>query len=206
MLRRVVPAALVAAALASAGCRTTWSEIHGPNAALGFEGDHDGRFSPRIEAGYHWLYNKDMLGVGAGGVVAYSPVTEWVQVLAELNAWAFPLFGFPYTPFTFRLGAGFHPDEVPMLAFSVGLGGVLYQPPDSDCHPPLEGPWEGCPAGGYRLEDTVYPDMVSRVQYLFTMLADVTDGGCALDECLTLTHTVEIDTIFAWWLLLGAMP
>jgi hypothetical protein len=162
--------------------------------------------SPRVEAGYHWLLYKDAIGIGSGGVVAWSPVTGWIQVVAEVNAWMFPLFGFPLTPFSFRLGAAFHPEDGPALAVGFGIGGVLYRPPTS-CNPPLEGPWEGCPSDAWLWHDTVYPDMVSQLSYFGTLLPFAPVPGCDPDsDCLLSLHSITLHTTLAWFLFGGDGP
>jgi hypothetical protein len=201
--RRSARRALGLAAALLAGCTTTWAEIHGPRVGLGLGLDDELRTSPRLALGYHYLVYKDAMGLGAGGSVTYSPVTQWTEVAAEADVWMFPLLGFPLTPFTFRLGGAFHPEDGAALMFGLGLGGVLYRPPDA-CYPPLEGAWNGCPPGVYRAEDTVYPDMVSRVGYQATLLTLFT-GRDDPDDLLTV-HALMFDTTVAWFLLLGDRP
>jgi hypothetical protein len=197
---------LAAAALCLAlGCTTTWAEIHGPRAGLGLDLDENLDASPRVELGYHWLKFKDALGFGAGGTVTYSPVSQWTQLSAEANFWIFPLLGFPLTPFAFRVGAGFHPDEGAALVLGFGLGGVLYKPPVS-CNLPLEGDWHGCPPGDWWQEDVVYPDMIGQIGYLFSALPVASGSDClGGGDCTLMLHSITFHTTLAWFLFTGGL-
>jgi hypothetical protein len=203
---RRLAALLVVALLAGHGCTTTWAEIHGPRFGLGLEIGDDARVSPRLEAGYRWLQYKDAMGWGAGGIVSYSAVTQWTEVVAEANFWMFPLLGFPQTPFSFRFGGAFHPEDGAALVLGIGLGGLLYKPPAA-AYPPLEGPWNGYPPGTWQDGDTVFPDMVPEIVYAAGLRALYSDGPCTEGaDCAMLVHSLTFDTTLAWFLLFGGRP
>jgi hypothetical protein len=203
---QVAAAVLAAMLFAGHGCSTTWAEIHGPRFGMGLEIDDDARVSPRLEAGYRWLQYKDAMGWGAGGVVSYSPVTQWTEVVAEANIWMFPFLGFLQTPVTFRLGGAFHAEDGAALVLGIGLGGLLYKPPAA-AYPPLEGAWNGYPPNAWQDGDTVYPDMVPEIVYAAGWRPVYSDGPCTDGaDCAMVVHSLTYDTTLAWFLLFGGRP
>jgi hypothetical protein len=127
-------------------CSTTGAQIDGPTFGLGLEIDLEGNFSPHLQVGYQSSFWYDFLGYGWGTNIGWAPLVDRVDLFLEGQVYAAPLFGYPLTPFSFGLGGAWSPQYELELGGRVGLETWMFMPPEA-CWGPIEGDWEGCPAG-----------------------------------------------------------
>jgi len=188
------------AALALSACSTTWAEVHGPVFGVGIELSHDLHVSPILRVGYSYDHWRDAIGWGGEGALAYAPLAGRIELDAEARVFVSPLLGFHLSPAALGGVIAWSPELGWAAGPRAGLSVLSFRPPDA-CYPPLEGEWEGCPAGARLPDDVVYPIWLPRPGYRFTVLFPL-DGG----REPVMLHALGFDAVLPTWHLRDVEP
>lgn len=198
----------IALSVLAPACSTVSAEIHGPRIGIGFEFDHDSlRVSPRIELGYDYDHYNNAFGYGGSVGVAWAPLVGRLEAFVEGRLLAFPLFAFaPISPLALGSGVAWSRADGWTVGVRGGIGTLMYMPGDA-CVPPLEGDWEGCPAGVPTLDSVVQRPWLPRIDYRVTALFNVEGRkGPSGKAKTTIVHSLGFGVTGALWALMGTAP